>query len=98
MGIAVWEVGLKLAFPGAVGEFDQPVVWNDTLASEFHLDGEKDRIASASAAGNLVTLKLKSASPAGTITYLDGASWDPKKILRGANGIAALTFCEVPLR
>lgn len=78
-------------------QFDQPVAWNDALVSEFYLDGEKDRIASGSAAGNVVTLKLKSASPATTITYLDGASWDPKKILRGANGIAALTFCEVPL-
>jgi Concanavalin A-like lectin/glucanases superfamily/Domain of unknown function (DUF2341)/Carbohydrate esterase, sialic acid-specific acetylesterase len=78
-------------------EFDQPVVWNDTLASEFYLDGEKGRVASGSAAGNLVTLKLKSASPAATITYLDGASWNPKNLLRGVNGIAALTFCEVPL-
>lgn len=78
-------------------EFDQPVVWSDALASEFYLDGEKGRIASGSAAGNVVTLKLKSASPATTITYLDGASWDPKNVLRGANGIAALTFCEVPL-
>jgi hypothetical protein len=78
-------------------EFDQPVVWNDTLASEFYLDGQKGHIASGSAAGNVVTLKLKAASPATTITYLDGASWNPKNLLRGANGIAALTFCEVPL-
>lgn len=78
-------------------EFDQPVVWNVGLAGEFYLDGEKGRIASGSAAGNVVTLRLKSASPATTITYLDGASWDPKNVLRGANGIAALTFCEVPL-
>jgi hypothetical protein len=78
-------------------EFDQPVVWDDALASEFYLDGDKGRVASGSAAGNLVTLKLKSASPAATLTYLDGASWNPKNVLRGANGIAALTFCEVPL-
>jgi hypothetical protein len=78
-------------------EFNQPVIWNDALASEFYLDGEKGRIASGSAAGNVVTLKLNSASPAATITYLDGASWNPKNLLRGANGIAALTFCEVPL-
>jgi hypothetical protein len=78
-------------------EFDQPVVWDDALAGEFYLGGEKGRIASGSAVGNVVTLKLRSASPAATITYLDGASWDPKNILRGANGIAALSFCEVPL-
>jgi hypothetical protein len=78
-------------------EFDQPVVWNDALAGEFYLDGEKGRVASGRAAGNLVTLQLKSASPASNISYLDGAAWDPKNLLRGANGIAALTFCEVPL-
>jgi hypothetical protein len=78
-------------------EFDQPVVWNDALASEFYLDGEKGRVDSGSASGNVVTLKLKSASPATTLTYLDGASWNAEHVLRGANGIAALTFCEVPL-
>lgn len=78
-------------------EFDQPVVWNDALASELYLDGEKGWVTSGSAAGNVVTLKLKSNSPATTITYIDGASWNPKNLLRGANGVAALTFCEVPL-
>jgi hypothetical protein len=28
---------------------------------------------------------------------LNSASWNPKRLLRGINGIAALTFCEVPL-
>lgn len=78
-------------------DFNQPVIWDADLANEFHLDGEKGWIESGSAAGNTVTLKLKSASPATTITYLDGAFWKTGKVLRGANGIAALTFCEVPL-
>ena len=32
-----------------------------------------------------------------TITYLADKTWDSKALLHGKNGIAALTFCEVPL-
>jgi hypothetical protein len=42
-------------------------------------------------------LRLREPSAASTVTYLDSDSWNPKRVLRGANGIAALTFCEVPL-
>lgn len=78
-------------------EFDQPVLWIDALASQFYLDGEKDKIASGSVSGNVLTLKLKEASSAKTITYLKESSWTQDSLLIGANGIAALTFCEVPL-
>ena len=78
-------------------EFDQPVKWDDTLAGQFYLDGEKGRVASGRPAGNVVTLKLAAPSAAKTITYLDSAAWSQKTLLRGENGIAALTFCEVPL-
>lgn len=50
--------------------FDQPVVWNDSLKGQFYPDGEKDKIASGSAAGSVLTLKLKDPSSAATITYL----------------------------
>ena len=40
-------------------EFDQPVVWADTLAGQFYLDGEKGKVASGSVSGNVLTLKLK---------------------------------------
>jgi hypothetical protein len=80
-----------------VMEFDQPVKWNDGLVSEFYLDGEKGKVASGSASGNVVTLKLKARSSARTLTYLDSKSWSQSRLLRGENGIAALTFCEVPL-
>ncbi len=79
-------------------EFDQPVVWNDTLAGQFYLDGEKDKVASGSVSGNVLTLKLKEASSAKTITYLKEVAWNQDTLLNGANGIAALTFCEVPLK
>ncbi len=78
-------------------EFDQPVAWDDKLAGQFYLDGEKDKVASGSVAGNVLTLKLKDASAAKTITYLKESAWNQDTLLNGANGIAALTFCEVPL-
>jgi hypothetical protein len=79
-------------------EFDQPVRWADALAGQFYLDGQKGKVASGSAAGNLVRLKLVAPSPAKAVTYLDGGSWSPGTVLRGENGIAALTFCEVPVQ
>ena len=78
-------------------EFDQPVVWADTLTGQFYLDGEKDKVASGAVAGNVITLKLKASSTAKKITYLKEMSWNQDKLLIGANGIAALTFCDVPI-
>jgi hypothetical protein len=78
-------------------EFDQPVVWKEALASEFYVDGQNGEVASGAVAGNVLTLALKQASTAGTITYLDSRSWSQDRLLDGANGIAALTFCEVPI-
>jgi hypothetical protein len=78
-------------------EFDQPVKWDDSLAGQFRLDGDAGRVASGTAAGVTVTLRLTAASAAKTVSYLDGRSWSQKTLLRGENGIAALTFCEVPI-
>jgi hypothetical protein len=78
-------------------EFDQPVRWDPALVRDFWLDGSKDRIASGRTDGNRLILTLNKPHEAKTITYLDSASWDPERLLRGLNGIAALTFCEVPL-
>lgn len=79
-------------------EFDQPVTWDDGLAGEFCPDGARGQVASGSATGSVVTLKLKAASKAKTLTYLDSASWSQERLLRGENGIAALTFCDVPIQ
>ena len=78
-------------------EFDQPIVWTDALAGEFYLDGAKGEVASGSVSGNVIMLKLKQSSAATKITYLKEMSWSQDRLLRGANGIAALTFCEVPI-
>jgi hypothetical protein len=80
-------------------EFDQPVVWKDSLAGQFYLDGAKDKVKSGavSAAGTTVALLLKEPSSARTITYVKDVAWNPDNLLLGANGIAALTFCNVPI-
>ena len=78
-------------------EFDQPVKWDDALAGQFYLDGQKGKIASGATAGSVLTLKLAAPTDAKTVTYLDSAAWSQKTLLVGANGLAALTFCEVPL-
>jgi len=78
-------------------EFDQPMAWNDALLSQFYLDGAKGGIVAGAASGNVVALKLAATADAKTITYLVDRSWDPKNLLYGKNGIAALTFCEVPI-
>ncbi len=78
-------------------EFDQAVKWDNTLASQFYLDGEKGKVAAGTVSGNRVMLKLSSAVKAQKITYLDSKSWSQNTLLRGENGIAALTFCEVPI-
>jgi hypothetical protein len=79
-------------------EFDQPVVWKDSLATQFYLNGEKGRVVSGFVSGRVLTLKLKDVAAAKTISYLDSRSWSENNLLYGPNGIAALTFCNVPIR
>ncbi len=78
-------------------EFDQPTAWNPTLVSEFLVDGVRGRVASGSAQGNAIRLRLSGNGSATKLTYLDSANWSQARLLRGVNGIAALTFCEVPI-
>lgn len=78
-------------------EFDQPLKWEDSLSSQFYLDGAKGKISSGKSEGNKIMLKLTNPSSAQDVTYLNGETWSQKTILRGENGIAALTFCEVPI-
>jgi hypothetical protein len=82
---------------GVVLEFDQPVVWNESLFNEFYFDGVNEKIASGAASGNTLVLTLKEASTASAITYLKEKNWSQDRLLFGKNGLAALTFCHVPL-
>jgi hypothetical protein len=78
-------------------EFDQPMLWSDTLAKEFRLDGKPGQVERGGAEGRLVRLQLTAASDARRISYLDSAAWNPDNLLVGENGLAALTFWEVPI-
>jgi hypothetical protein len=78
-------------------EFDQRVKWDDSLLSEFTLDGEPSRFVSGTGSGQTITLQLASATSAQRLTYLDSKSWSQARLLRGENGLAALTFCDVPI-
>ncbi|MCF7956600.1 MAG: DUF2341 domain-containing protein [Phycisphaerae bacterium] len=78
-------------------EFDQPVIWDDLLVNEFLLDGTKGKVQTGTVLGNVLILKLKEPVKAGKITYLDEMAWSQDRLLMGKNGIAALTFCDVPV-
>ena len=78
-------------------EFDQPVVWQDSLADQFYLDGFAEQGVSGAVSRNVVTLKLKATSTARKITYLKEMNWSQDKLPIGANSIAALTFFDVPI-
>ena len=78
-------------------EFDQPVMWLDSLAGQFYLDDQKDLVTSGAVNGNVITLKLKSPAKAGKISYLKELNWNQNDLVFGRNGIAALTFSDVPV-
>jgi len=77
--------------------FDQPMGWLSESANELYLDGQRGMVASGRCDGNAITLKLTEPSTAKTIKYVAGGSWQQERVMRGKNGIAALTFCDVPI-
>jgi len=78
-------------------EFDQPVVWDDLLAGQFYLDDAEGIVVGGAVTGNVLTLTLKEPGTFERITYLKEMSWRQDNILFGQNGMAALTFCNVPI-
>jgi len=77
--------------------FGQPIEWDDATLSELRLDGEPGRIRSGRAADSTLRLAVDPSCAAETITYLVDRQWHPDRVLRGSNGIAALTFHAVPI-
>ena len=79
--------------------FDQNVKWDEEIARRFYLDdGPADFIA-VGGTGRIITLKLAGPSTAKNLSYVRGGKWRQEDaIIRGSNDIAALTFCEVPIR
>ncbi|MCX6929224.1 MAG: DUF2341 domain-containing protein, partial [Verrucomicrobia bacterium] len=80
-------------------DFGQPMTWKDEMKKDIHLDGVRASISVGAVSGNVITLKLTGPSAARTITYLTGRDWDgkPASLIFGANGIAALSFCDVAI-
>lgn len=78
-------------------EFDQALVWSDTLIDQFFLDGNRDLFLRGELAGHKLTLHLKQPSAASTVSYLLEKSWKRENLLRGHSGMEALSFCEVAI-
>lgn len=78
-------------------EFDQPIVWDDLQAVQFYLDDSNEAVVHGEVTGNVLTLTLNKPATFARITYLKEMSWKQEQILTGRNGIAALTFCNVPV-
>ena len=79
-------------------DFTQPVVWDNRMTDQFHLDAPGETVLSGAGNGSAVILKLSRPTRSKTLSYVDGQSWSQSKLLRGANGIAALSFSEVPIQ
>ncbi|NQT87373.1 DUF2341 domain-containing protein [bacterium] len=78
--------------------FDQPVAWDNAVMDLFRLDSAAGKVTAGAATGKEIRLKLAAPSTARPITYVSGEKWRHQMpVLRGQNGIAALTFCNVPL-
>jgi len=80
-------------------DFGQPVVWKDEIKKDIYLDNVVAPISTGSVSGNILTLKLSAPSNAKLIGHISGSKWDgkPESIIFGANGVAALTFSDVPI-
>jgi len=78
-------------------DFSQPMTWKDEMKKDVYFDEVRAPISAGTVAGNVILLKLTQPSTAKTIAHLSGRDWDgkPGSLIFGANGIAALTFCEV---
>jgi hypothetical protein len=86
--------------------FDQKVAWNSASTGLFYFDyvstanpGVTGKVVSGSASNNVIKLQLTTASTNQTITYVVGFTWGSAQsnLIKGSNGIAALTFCSVPI-
>jgi hypothetical protein len=82
--------------------FDQNIAWNPgapTMLSLANAAGATSgSVSTGSTTGNTITLQVSGASSATAITYLKGrVSWAQPNLLYGSNGIAALTFADVPI-
>ncbi|MEI7898982.1 MAG: DUF2341 domain-containing protein [bacterium] len=79
--------------------FGQDVAWNSAATSNFFLDHVGGKVTSGSVSGRVIKLRLSGPSTAKTIDYVVDSHWNylSPNLIYGANGIAALTFFDVPI-
>jgi hypothetical protein len=79
-------------------QFDQHMAPDKDVAGQFYLDGIAGKVTGVRGDERVIYLKLSAPCKARTITYIKGDFWNANKsFLKGKNGIAALTFCNVPI-
>ena len=78
--------------------FDQGVKWDEEIIERFYLDDDSAELTAAGGSGKTITLKLAGPTAAKNLSYVRGGKWRQEQaIIWGANDLAALTFCEVPI-
>ena len=79
--------------------FDQDVKWDEEIIGRFYLDDDSAQLTAVGGSGRIISLKLAGPSAAKNLSYVRGGKWRQEDaIIWGSNNIAALTFCEVPIR
>ena len=82
--------------------FDSSMKWNERCVDQFFIGDKHLEIEEGFAEGNRVSLKLKfpwvtKDKERSLLTYVDSQRWGQDRLLSGVNGLAALTFCDVPI-
>tara|TARA_Y100001978_G_scaffold72427_1_gene64982 strand:- start:4254 stop:7322 length:3069 start_codon:yes stop_codon:yes gene_type:complete len=79
--------------------FDQEVKWEEEIIERFHLDDGSAELTAVGGSGKTITLKLAGPTAAKNLSYVRGGKWrQDQSIIWGFNDLAALTFCEVPIK
>ena len=79
--------------------FDQNLKWDEEIIERFYLDDDSAKVTTVGGSGKIITLKLAGPSTAKNLSYIRGGKWKQEQaIIWGSNGLAAFTFCEVPIR
>ena len=75
------------------------MAWNSAATANFYLDRISGRVTSGSASGKVIKLQVTGATTNQTIDYVVDQFWDGSSanLIKGSNGIAALTFYAVPI-
>ena len=78
--------------------FDQDLKWEEEIIGRFYLDDDSAELTAVGGSGKTITLKLTGPTAAKNLSYVRGGKWrQEQSIIWGANDLAALTFCEVPI-